>query len=127
MTAAREVAERWLAAEPDDDIREELQALLDGPDDVLTERFGGHLTFGTAGLRAAIGAGPLRMNRMVVRQAARGLTDYLLAEEPDAAGFLYGFTSGADLAECGRLGSVAAAEVISHVGARPLVRLRRLA
>jgi sugar/nucleoside kinase (ribokinase family) len=44
-----------------------------------------------------------------------------------AAGFLYGYTSGADLAECGRLGSVAAAEVISHVGARPLVRLRRLA
>ena len=44
-----------------------------------------------------------------------------------AAGFLYGYTAGADLAECGRLGSVAAAEVISHVGARPLVRLRRLA
>jgi sugar/nucleoside kinase (ribokinase family) len=44
-----------------------------------------------------------------------------------AAGFLYGYTSGADLAECGRLGSVAAAEVISHVGARPLVRIRRLA
>ena len=36
-----------------------------------------------------------------------------------AAGFLFGYTSGADLAECGRLGSVAAAEVISHVGARP--------
>jgi phosphomannomutase len=85
VTAAREVAERWLAAEPDEDIREELQDLLDGPDDVLAERFGGHLTFGTAGLRAAIGAGPLRMNRMVVRQAARGLADYLLAEEPDAA------------------------------------------
>ena len=44
-----------------------------------------------------------------------------------AAGFLYGYTTGADLAECGRLGSVAAAEVISHVGARPLVALRRLA
>ena len=44
-----------------------------------------------------------------------------------AAGFLYGYSSGADLAECGRLGSVAAAEVISHVGARPLVPLRRLA
>jgi sugar/nucleoside kinase (ribokinase family) len=43
-----------------------------------------------------------------------------------AAGFLYGYTTGADLAECGRLGSVAAAEVISHVGARPSVPLRRL-
>jgi sugar/nucleoside kinase (ribokinase family) len=44
-----------------------------------------------------------------------------------AAGFLYGYTNGAELAECGRLGSVAAAEVISHVGARPLVPLQRLA
>ena len=43
-----------------------------------------------------------------------------------AAGFLHGYTSGLDLAECGRLGSVAAAEVSSHVGARPLVPLRRL-
>ena len=37
-----------------------------------------------------------------------------------AAGFLAAFTAGSDLAECGRLGSVAAAEVISHYGARPL-------
>ncbi len=44
-----------------------------------------------------------------------------------AAGFLYGLSQGAALTECGRLGSVAAAEVISHVGARPLVPLRRLA
>ena len=44
-----------------------------------------------------------------------------------AAGFLYGLTHGCPLAECGRLGSLAAAEVISHVGARPLVSLRALA
>ena len=43
-----------------------------------------------------------------------------------AAGFMHGLTSGADLAECGRLGSLAAAEVISHVGPRPLVELRTL-
>ena len=43
-----------------------------------------------------------------------------------AAGFLYGFTRGMALAECGRLGSLAAAEVISHVGPRPLVELRTL-
>lgn len=43
-----------------------------------------------------------------------------------AAGFMFGFTNDADLAECGRLGSVAAAEVISHVGPRPLVELRTL-
>jgi sugar/nucleoside kinase (ribokinase family) len=44
-----------------------------------------------------------------------------------AAGFLFGYTQDLPLGECGRLGSVAAAEVISHVGARPLVNLRRLA
>lgn len=44
-----------------------------------------------------------------------------------ASGFLYGYTHGLPLATCGRLASVAAAEVISHVGARPLVDLRRLA
>ena len=43
-----------------------------------------------------------------------------------AAGFLYGLTHGRSLADCGRLGSVAAAEVIAHVGARPNVPLRRL-
>ncbi len=41
-------------------------------------------------------------------------------------GFLRGVTTGRDLATCGRLGSIAAAEVISHVGPRPLVELRTL-
>ena len=43
-----------------------------------------------------------------------------------AAGFLYGYTHGHELWECGRFGAVAAAEVIAHVGPRPLVELRRL-
>ena len=43
-----------------------------------------------------------------------------------AAGFLFGLTSGRTLAECGEIGSIAAAEVISHVGPRPLVELRTL-
>ena len=43
-----------------------------------------------------------------------------------AAGFLHGLVSGADLAECARLGSLAAAEVISHLGARPQVPLSTL-
>lgn len=44
-----------------------------------------------------------------------------------AAGFLYGYTAGRPLDECGRLGSLAAAEVISHIGARPEVALSSLA
>lgn len=82
--SARAVAERWLAAEPDDDIRSELEALLDGDPDDLVARFTGRLQFGTAGLRAAVGAGPQRMNRLVVRQAAAGLGTYLLEHDPEA-------------------------------------------
>ena len=44
-----------------------------------------------------------------------------------AAGFLYGYSRGLELATCGALGSLAAAEVISHVGARPEADLRALA
>jgi sugar/nucleoside kinase (ribokinase family) len=44
-----------------------------------------------------------------------------------AAGFLHGFTHGKDLAACARLGSLCAAEVISHVGARPETKLKDLA
>jgi sugar/nucleoside kinase (ribokinase family) len=43
-----------------------------------------------------------------------------------AAGFLYGYSRSRPLAECARLGSIAAAEVISHVGPRPLVPLHAL-
>jgi sugar/nucleoside kinase (ribokinase family) len=43
-----------------------------------------------------------------------------------AAGFLYGYTQGMSLADCGRYGAIAAAEVISHMGARPLVNLGEL-
>jgi sugar/nucleoside kinase (ribokinase family) len=44
-----------------------------------------------------------------------------------AAGFLYGLTHDRDLETCGRLGSLAAAEIISHIGARPQVPLVKLA
>jgi sugar/nucleoside kinase (ribokinase family) len=44
-----------------------------------------------------------------------------------ASGVLYGLSQGLDLPTCGRLGSLAAAEVIAHVGARPMVPLSSLA
>ena len=44
-----------------------------------------------------------------------------------AAGFLFGLSRGLALERCGRLGSLAAAEIISHVGARPLTPLADLA
>jgi phosphomannomutase len=90
---SRDMAEKWLLAEPDEDMRQELQALIDGSGQELDERFSGRLMFGTAGLRAEVGAGPNRMNRLVVRQAAAGLVDYLLrgVEGSAEAGILIGF------------------------------------
>jgi len=44
-----------------------------------------------------------------------------------AAGFLYGHANGLDARTCGRLGALAAAEIISHVGARPQTDLAKLA
>ncbi len=84
-------ARHWFDGEPDDDIRAELGDLIaaaeSGDAAPLRERFGGTLQFGTAGLRAAVGAGSMRMNRLVVRRAAAGLGRWLLAEE--AAGRLH--------------------------------------
>ena len=78
----------WRAADPDPITAAELDALTAARDhDALRERFGAHLRFGTAGLRGALGAGPNRMNRVVVRRAARGLVDTLPSNATVAIGY----------------------------------------
>ncbi|MBT1630631.1 phospho-sugar mutase [Curtobacterium flaccumfaciens] len=78
-------ARAWLAQDPDPETRDELAAAIDAAADgdgpavrALAERFDGRLQFGTAGLRAELGWGPLRMNRVVVTQAAAGLARFLV-------------------------------------------------
>lgn len=58
---------------------------------------------------------------------AAKLVDTTGAGDLYAAGFLYGYTHGRDLLDCGRLGSLAAAEIVSHAGARPETDLSELA
>ncbi len=62
----------------------------------------------------------------VAAEPAARVVDTTGAGDQYAAGFLFGHARGLPLAECGRLGSLAAAEVIGHVGPRPEIRLADL-
>jgi len=77
-------ADAWAAADPDPATAAELRELLaavqrgePGAQEDLASRFSGPLEFGTAGLRAAIGAGESRMNIAVVRRTAAGIARFL--------------------------------------------------
>ncbi|MBW9209168.1 phospho-sugar mutase [Mumia sp. zg.B21] len=83
----------WIDQDPDPDTRAELEDLLAAGDEAgLAVRFGGRLEFGTAGLRGPLGAGPTRMNRVVVAQAAAGLAAYVLSRaESGSPALVVGF------------------------------------
>lgn len=77
-------AREWMDADIDPVTRAEASILIqraeaDDPQaaDKLEQSFGERISFGTAGLRARLGAGPARMNRMVVCQTARAVAAYL--------------------------------------------------
>jgi phosphomannomutase len=76
------LAQAWHDQDPDPETREELAKLIaDENEAELSSRFDSRLAFGTAGLRGELGAGPNRMNRVLVAQAAAGIGRYLLAKE----------------------------------------------
>ena len=78
-------AEVWAEHDIDPATRAETRRLVaaaQGGDETaaaeLADAFDGRLAFGTAGLRGRLGAGPRRMNRVVVSQTSAGFADYLL-------------------------------------------------
>ncbi len=83
-------AEAWLAEDPDPDTRAQLEAML-GDEAQLSDCFAQRLSFGTAGLRGALGPGPNRMNRVVVTQAAAGLAEYLRRSHPHGCAVVIGY------------------------------------
>ena len=71
-------AREWLAQDPDPKTRAELEDLISlGATAELESRFSSTLQFGTAGLRGELGAGPNRMNRVVVARAALAIARFL--------------------------------------------------
>lgn len=87
-----DAARAWAAQDPDTETREELLALIAAGDTQAIEaRMGSRLDFGTAGLRGELGAGPNRMNRVLVAQAAAGIRDYVNENFKNDASVVIGF------------------------------------
>jgi phosphomannomutase len=87
-----DAAKAWAAQDPDTETREELLALIAvGDTQAIEARMGSRLDFGTAGLRGELGAGPNRMNRVLVAQAAAGIRDYVNENFKNDASVVIGF------------------------------------
>jgi phosphomannomutase len=123
-----ETAAAWLAQDPDEETRAELERLITdavcGTDSAIAElhdRFDTRLEFGTAGLRGRIEAGSNRMNRVLVAQAAAGLAAYLLAhgEKPSVV-------IGYDGRKNSRIFAHDTAELMAGAGVRAIILPRLL-
>lgn len=121
-------AETWAAADIDPATRYAARSLVsrarEGQDSAIAElvdAFSGRIAFGTAGLRAKIGPGPRRMNRVVVSQTSAGLAAFLL-ERAARSGALQVDPPSVVIGYDGRTGSAVfardAAEVLAGAGVR---------
>lgn len=128
MSELLEAARLWLRQDPDAETRDELAGLVTAASAgdaaataALADRFGTRLAFGTAGLRGALGAGPNRMNRVLVTQAAAGFAAYLRgrAERPSVV-------IGYDGRKNSRIFAIDSAEIFAGAGLRAILLPRLL-
>ncbi|MBO3142209.1 phospho-sugar mutase [Dermatophilus congolensis] len=124
-----EHARTWAAHDPDESDRATILALADAAQDAdeaaaaeLVSRFSGPLMFGTAGLRAAVGAGESRMSRAVVIRATAGLVAYLTKELGQAPTVVLGCDARHGSSQFLR----DAAQVVSAAGGTALVLPEKL-
>jgi phosphomannomutase len=128
VSAVIDAARAWIAQDPDATTRAELESLLgtvaDGVEGAaadLDSRFGARLEFGTAGLRGEIGAGPNRMNRVLVSQAAAGFAAYLL-ERGERPSVVIGYDGRTN----SRVFATDTAELMAGAGVRAIILPRLL-
>lgn len=81
----------WLSGNFDEKIKEEIQSLYHDNPDELYECFASKLSFGTAGIRGIMGPGTNRINIYTVRQAAKGLSDYILEQSIENPSVVIGY------------------------------------
>jgi phosphomannomutase len=118
-----DTARAWAAADPHPGDRAEIEALVAAGDTAeLERRFAGPLTFGTAGLRGPLRAGPAGMNAAVVTRAAAGLGAWLTAAGHGGGGVVVGFDARRRSDEFARVTAavLAAAGFAVQVLPRPL-------
>jgi phosphomannomutase len=128
-TAVIDAARAWIVQDPDAETRAELEALVAGAsagnDAAIAElhaRFDQRLAFGTAGLRGELAAGPNRMNRVLVAQAAAGLAAYLRERNGEQASVVIGY----DGRKNSRVFAEDSAEIFAGAGVRAVLLPRLL-
>ncbi|MEU5691128.1 phospho-sugar mutase [Actinosynnema sp. NPDC020468] len=116
--ALRDAAFRWIADDPSPQDRAELQGVLaramggaPGAAEELADRMAGPLTFGTAGLRGPVRAGPNGMNVAVVTRTTAGLASWLRGKGLSGTVFV-----GRDARHGSEAFASAAADVLAAAG-----------
>ncbi len=121
-------ARAWIEQDPDAWTQAELEALIAAGTPAslaeLHDRFDTRLAFGTAGLRGEIAAGPNRMNRVLVAQAAAGISAFLLQRA--AAGPAPSVVIGYDGRRNSHIFATDSAEILAGAGIRAILLPRLL-